>query len=151
MISKFIYDINSISTGSFIYNKTSDFNEVSIQINAWDNANNPSESIISLGILNSKSLNLLNVLNFPNPFSINTQFSFELTIDAEVSINIYTLEGRKIKTINSELYYLGYNKIYWDGKDEYGNLPANGVYLYKIVASNDNQKVNHIGRLAIFR
>ena len=149
--NKFIYDINSISTGSFIYNKTSDFNEVSIQINAWDNANNPSESIISLGILNSKSLNLLNVLNFPNPFSINTQFSFELTIDAEVSINIYTLEGRKIKTINSELYYLGYNKIYWDGKDEYGNLPANGVYLYKIVASNDNQKVNHIGRLAIFR
>ena len=91
------------------------------------------------------------MLNFPNPFSTNTQFSFELTIDAEVSINIYTLEGRKIKTINSELYYLGYNKIYWDGKDEYGNLPANGVYLYKIVASNDNQKVNHIGRLAIFR
>ena len=151
MISKFIYDINSISTGSFIYNKTSNFDEVSIQINAWDNANNPSESTINLGILNSKNLKLLNVLNFPNPFSINTQFSFELTIDAEVSINIYTLEGRKIKMINPELYYLGYNKIYWDGKDEYGNFPANGVYLYKMTASNNNQKVNHIGRLAIFR
>ena len=56
-----------------------------------------------------------------------------------------------IKMINPELYYLGYNKIYWDGKDEYGNFPANGVYLYKMTASNNNQKVNHIGRLAIFR
>ena len=151
MIDKFIYDINSITTGSFTFKKPQDFDEVSIKINAWDNANNPSESIINLSILKSNSLNILNVLNFPNPFSNNTQFSFELTSDAKVSINIYTLEGRKIKSIDPELYYLGHNKIYWDGRDEFGNLPANGVYLYKMIASNNDQKISFIGRLAIFR
>ena len=115
MIDKFVYDINSITTGSFTFKKLQEFDEVSIKINAWDNANNTSESIINLSILKSNSLNILNVLNFPNPFSNNTQFSFELTSDAKVSINIYTLAGRKIKSIDPELYYLGHNKIYWDG------------------------------------
>ena len=45
---------------------------------------------------------------------------------------------------------MGYNYIYWDGRDEYGGLLANGVYLYKISVKNDNnEKINKIGRIAI--
>ena len=50
-----------------------------------------------------------------------------------------------------ELCLLGYNNIYWDGKDEFGQLPANGAYLYKVTAKNSSQKIDHIGRLAIYR
>jgi hypothetical protein len=148
---KFIYDMNSINTGTFIYKDSFEFDEISISVDAWDNANNPSESDIKLRIINSDALRINNVFNFPNPMSFETKFTFELTIDAEVSINIYSLEGRKIKSIHPQLHFLGYNNIYWDGKDEFGNLPANGAYLYKLTANNGTQKIDYVGRLAIFR
>ena len=149
--NKFIYDMNSINTGTFLINNIPDSDEISFLINAWDNANNPSESEIRIKITNSDELSLINLFNFPNPMSIDTKFSFELTADAEVSINIYSLEGRRIKKIMPELCLLGYNNIYWDGKDEFGQLPANGAYLYKVTAKNSSQKIDHIGRLAIYR
>ena len=46
---------------------------------------------------------------------------------------------------------LGFNRISWNGRDEYGSLLANGVYIYKVKAEINNQKINHIGRLAIYR
>ena len=82
---------------------------------------------------------------------MDTKFSFELTANAEVSINIYSLDGRRIKKILPKLCILGHNNIYWDGKDEFGQLPANGAYLYKLTAKNSSHKIDQIGRLAIYR
>ena len=149
--NKFIYDMNSINTGTFLINNLQESDEISFRVNVWDNANNPSESEIRIKITNSDELSLINLFNFPNPMSMDTKFSFELTADAEVSINIYSLEGRRIKKILPELCLLGHNKIYWDGKDEFGQLPANGAYLYKVTAKNSSQKIDQIGRLAIYR
>ena len=102
-------------------------------------------------LLKSKKLDLLHVLNFPNPFANDTQFTFEVTASASVSIDVYTLEGQRIKSFYPEQFALGYHRIPWDGRDEFGNRLANGVYLYKMTAENDDQKINHIGRLAIYR
>ena len=150
-IDQFVYDDNSINTGTIIFNVSSDLDNLSLIISAWDNANNPTEAEIQLVLLKSNKLDMLRILNFPNPFSDETQFTFELTKDAKVSINIYTISGRKVKSIIERNQKLGFNRISWNGRDEYGNLLANGVYLYKIKAEINNQKINHIGRLAIYR
>ncbi len=148
---RFIYDVNSLNTGIIEHNIPSDQDQLSLVVSAWDNANNPTEARIDLILLKSKKLDLLHVLNFPNPFAHETKFTFELTDDAEISVDIYTLAGRRIKSILPVHFTIGHQQIYWNGRDEYGGMLANGVYLYKITANNGSQKINHVGRMAVFR
>jgi len=99
-------------------------------------------------------LQIFNVYNFPNPFSDQTYFTFKLTqIPDELKINIYTLTGRMIKQFNltaSELRY-DFNKIFWDGKDNDGDLIANGVYFYKIISKKGSESIHTTQKLAIVR
>jgi hypothetical protein len=90
--------------------------------------------------------------NYPNPFAIKTLIIYELTDQFEnLEINIYTLAGRKILTIdqyNAEtdllLNNIGYHEIPWNGRDKYNNFVANGVYFYEIKGTiDDNVKKTH--------
>lgn len=103
--------------------------------------------------VSSKS-ELLNVYNYPNPFSDETYFTFKLTqIPDELRIKIFTLAGRllrEITKIESELNY-DFNRIYWDGRDEDGDLIANGVYLYKVILKKGSEIKTATQKLAIMR
>jgi hypothetical protein len=102
----------------------------------------------------SKDAKILYAYNYPDPISKDTYFTFKLTqIPDELKINIYTVAGRLIKQItktSSELNY-DFNRIYWDGKDQDGDTPANGVYFYKIIISKDGQTQNITQKMAIIR
>jgi hypothetical protein len=102
----------------------------------------------------SNELNILDCYNYPNPFPRDTYFTFKLTqIPDELHINIFTVAGRLIRKItktSSDLNY-DFNRIYWDGKDENGDKPANGVYLYKVIISRNGEKHNITQKLAIIR
>lgn len=147
----FIYDINSISTGTYIQTIEAGEKEISLKITAWDNANNPSEQNLFLSISPLNDLQFRYVLNYPNPFSESTKFTFEITQAARISVNIYTLEGRRIRSIDSQNFPVGFHFINWNGKDKYGNNLANGVYLYRLKAENEEKTVDFIGRMAKFR
>lgn len=94
----------------------------------------------------SSETKLHQVYNYPNPFSNETYFTFRLSqIPDEVKIRIYTIAGRMIKEIvkkSSELNY-DLNKIFWNGRDEDGDVIANGTYLYKLLMKN-NDKVESV-------
>ncbi|MGB8317915.1 MAG: FlgD immunoglobulin-like domain containing protein, partial [Ignavibacteriaceae bacterium] len=97
---------------------------------------------------------LLNVYNYPNPFPKDTYFTFKLTqIPDELKIRIFTVAGRLVKEIekhSSDLNY-DFNKIYWDGRDQDGDMLANGVYFYKITLVKGDKKDNVIQKMAIVR
>ena len=97
-------------------------------------------------------LDITEVFNYPNPFSESTVFSFNFGATASNSkFNIYTISGRLIKTIEFEGKF-GYNEVDWDGMDAQGNLLANGVYLYKVIAQKEaGNKVEAIGKLVIIK
>ena len=81
----------------------------------------------------------MEVYNYPNPFANETYFTFRLSqIPEEVKIRIYTIAGRLIKEIAKQSSELNYdlNKIYWNGRDEDGDVIANGTYLYKMIMKN---------------
>jgi len=86
------------------------------------------------------------VLNYPNPFTTNTQFMFEHNLPGQVldiQVRIFTVSGKLVKSITTEAISDGNSvrNINWDGKDDFGGDLARGVYLYKIKASpseNDN-------------
>ena len=120
-------------------------------ISAWDNANNPSEKEILLYNSSENKVRIYNAFNFPNPFSNETKFTFEISSNAEVSISIYTVGGKKIKQINNKFYQQGFHRIDWNGRNQFGSLIANGVYIYKIIAKNSTSKTKHVGKIAIYR
>ncbi|OGU65711.1 MAG: hypothetical protein A2499_02955 [Stygiobacter sp. RIFOXYC12_FULL_38_8] len=99
-------------------------------------------------------LQLLNAYNYPNPFKDDTYFTFKLTqIPDELKIIIYTIAGRKIKEIKlsaAELKF-DFNRIFWDGRDQDGDLAANGVYLYKIISQKGSEKTELTQKLSVLR
>jgi hypothetical protein len=74
--------------------------------------------------------------NYPNPFNPETQISYQIANGGYISLNIYDLLGREIKTLVSEDQPPGYYTVSWDGKDESGNIVPSGVYLYTLNTGN---------------
>ncbi|PID57657.1 MAG: hypothetical protein CR986_08725 [Ignavibacteriae bacterium] len=97
---------------------------------------------------------LLNVYNYPNPFNKDTYITFKLTqIPEEVKIKVFTISGRLIKEINLNPSQLNYdlNKIYWDSRDEDGDLVGNGIYLYKVIMTANGKKQDVTQKMAVVR
>lgn len=97
---------------------------------------------------------LLNVYNYPNPFANETWFTFKLTqIPDELRIIVYTVAGRKIRDIIVPVSQLKYdfNKIHWDGRDEDGDILANGVYLYRVVMKKAEKTERITEKIAIIK
>lgn len=90
------------------------------------------------------------LLNYPNPFSTSTRFVFTLTGDLvpdEVFIQIMTISGRVVREISeSEIgpIQIGRNitEFAWDGRDQFGDLLANGVYLYRVKAQINGKDID---------
>ena len=151
--NRFIYDPNSIQTGIIQPNLDGFSETINIHIKAWNSANKPSEKDIYLNQAENNSLRLFQVMNYPNPFKTSTQFVFEISTPAEVSIDVYTLSGRKIKSFEKKTFQTaGYYTVNWeDGRDSFGGELANGVYLYRVKADANGSSVSTIGRMAKFR
>ena len=92
------------------------------------------------------------MVNYPNPFSTSTRFVFTLTgLEApdEIIIQIMTVSGRVVREITEDelgTIQIGRNisEYAWDGKDEFGDPLANGVYLYTVKAQINGEKIKHL-------
>ncbi|MBI1927242.1 carboxypeptidase regulatory-like domain-containing protein [Candidatus Poribacteria bacterium] len=79
--------------------------------------------------------------NFPNPFNPETWIAYELAEDVNVSIQIYDVTGRRVRTLDLGQRAAGYyvdraKAAYWDGRNDTGERVASGVYLYRLTAGN---------------
>lgn len=79
--------------------------------------------------------------NFPNPFNPETWIAYELAADVNVSIQIYDVTGRLVRTLDLGQRAAGYyvdrvKAAYWDGRNDTGERVASGVYLYRLTAGN---------------
>ena len=92
-----------------------------------------------------------NLLPYPNPFSTSTRFAYTLTGDSPLNqgqtmkIQIMTVSGRVVREITQD--EIGQLKVgthltdfAWDGKDDFGSLLANGVYLYRVIIKDKNKQ-----------
>ncbi|MCX6175742.1 MAG: T9SS type A sorting domain-containing protein [Ignavibacteriales bacterium] len=74
--------------------------------------------------------------NYPNPFNPETQISYKLSAGGFISLSVYDLLGREIKTLVSKEQPAGYYSVSWNGKNEFGNAVPSGVYMYSLKTSN---------------
>jgi hypothetical protein len=70
--------------------------------------------------------------NYPNPFNPTTKIEFTLSKSGFVTLQIYDILGRKVRTLVSEHLSSGYKSVIWDGKNDDGKDIASGVYFYQL-------------------
>lgn len=90
--------------------------------------------------------------NFPNPFNPSTVISFKLPEESLVTLIIYDILGRRVRTLVSNASYAaGVHKLTWDGGDDSGNSLASGLYVYRIQArTNRFHKTYQESRKLVF-
>ena len=90
-----------------------------------------------VNLTNAPQTELLN--NYPNPFNPETWIPFRLAEDADVTLTIYDVGGRMVRTLDighskAGIYESRNKAIYWDGKNDLGEDVASGVYFYHLSA-----------------
>ena len=119
-----------------------------VKVEAWDVYNNVGYGFVDFVVSRSAKLALERVLNYPNPFTTSTRFQFEHNFagrSLEVLVSIYTVSGKLVKSIRHQTLARGYrvDDIHWDGRDEFGQDLAKGVYVYQVtlrVEGEENRK-----------
>ena len=76
---------------------------------------------------------------YPNPFNPMTILSYDLPEDAFVSITIYDMLGRQVKTLINDQQTAGYRSTQWNAANNAGSPVSAGIYLYMIQAGDFSQ------------
>ncbi len=127
-----------------------------ISVKAWDVYNNSNESYTEFIVASSAKAALSHVLNYPNPFTTQTEFMFEhnlATENIQYKIEIFSVSGKLVKTIMQTIHSgrsenacegetitgsYRVNGIIWDGTDDFGDPIGKGVYVYKVSVKSDS-------------
>ena len=72
--------------------------------------------------------------NYPNPFNPTTQIKYDIAEDSFVSITIFDVMGRNIRTLMNVNQTAGYHSVRWDAKNDMGEGVSAGMYIYVIQA-----------------
>lgn len=73
--------------------------------------------------------------NYPNPFNPTTAIEYDLPRQETVTLTIYDILGRKVKTLlENRPQHAGRHWIIWDGKDDGGRAVSSGIYFYRLTA-----------------
>ncbi len=141
---KVIYDLGYLSNGGH-----------TVKVKAWDNSNNSSEASISFLVEPNGKFMLRHIISYPNPFSGQTSIRAEHNRPDEyldITINIYSLDGRIIKIIKTKDITSGYvlTPVTWDGTLEGGKRAGKGIYPYSVtVITGKGETANAWGRMII--
>ena len=79
-----------------------------------------------------QAFNLYN--NYPNPFNPVTTLRYDIPENSHVTITIYDMLGRQVKTLINQTQDAGYKSLIWDATNDYGKPVSAGIYLYQIQA-----------------
>ncbi len=74
--------------------------------------------------------------NHPNPFNPVTRIDFSLARAEQVTVALYDVSGRLVRTLVDRRLGAGVHSTEWDGRDKGGNAVAGGVYFYRLTAGN---------------
>jgi len=151
-------DLDTYQSGEIRYH----FSEIEagahqLTFKVWDVNNNSSEKTIEFFVQDDEDVSLDKVYNYPNPFTSQTEFLFEhnqACNSMDVQVQIFTISGRLVKSIHQNVNTNGYrvNGVFWDGKDDFGDNLARGVYIYKLKATTlDGRSASKTQKLVLLK
>jgi len=74
------------------------------------------------------------LVNRPNPFNPLTVVGFDVPRSGHVSVMVYDVAGRHVRTLVDGVRSAGMHEVAWNGLDERGRAVSSGVYLARMVA-----------------
>ncbi|MBU6343373.1 MAG: T9SS type A sorting domain-containing protein, partial [Bacteroidetes bacterium] len=121
-----IYPLRSLSVGKH-----------TLSVKGWDIANNAGTGYTEFFVAENGKAALDHVLNYPNPFTTSTNFQFDHNLAGQildVQISIFSVSGKLVKTLFHAAPADGFRvtDIHWDGRDDFGDVLAKGVYVYRV-------------------
>ena len=82
--------------------------------------------------------------NYPNPFNPETWIPYRLSEEGQVSVSIYDTNGARIRTLSLGYQSAGFYQdqgraAYWDGRNDFGEPVASGIYFYQLITPSFQQ------------
>jgi hypothetical protein len=74
--------------------------------------------------------------NLPNPFNPSTEIAFDLPAAGHVTLRIYDVTGRSVRTLVDGRLEPAAHRIRWDGRDDHGRRVGSGIYFYHLRAGD---------------
>ena len=116
--------------------------DYTLTLKVWDIYNNSGTATIDFTVINSSGMHIENAFNAPNPMTDETCFVFDhnqVGNNMKVDIYIYDIMGRWVTTLSEQVSGTSTRiaPIRWNGRGAHGECLRNGLYVYRIVATND--------------
>ena len=70
--------------------------------------------------------------NYPNPFNPSTNINYDLPEESHVTVTVFDIIGKHVKTLVQDNQSAGFKTIRWDGKNQNNENVAAGMYVYQI-------------------
>ena len=95
---------------------------------------------VSIANANALTPNQFKVFNaYPNPFNPVTTLRYQLPEANMVTVTIYDMAGKEVKTLIHQQQTAGLHGIQWNGTNNLGNMVSAGIYLYQVQSGVYNQ------------
>ena len=110
--------------------------------------------VVAVGAVNvmvASGLVLANLLIYPHPIADETAFTYVLSHDADVTVEVFSLAGRLVRRLQPGRQAAGFQQTPWDSRSDSGQRLASGTYLCRVVARSANGTVEHRRPLTIVK
>jgi hypothetical protein len=87
----------------------------------------------------------------PNPFNPTTTIAYSLAGRSHVTIRVYDIAGRVVRTLVDGDAEPGEHKVVWDGTTDAGQRAASGVYFVKMEGSGDAGSFSEVGKAVMLK
>ena len=116
--------------------------DYTLTLKVWDIYNNSGTATVDFTVVNNSGIVIENLFNAPNPVTDETHFVFDHNQggnNMKVDIYIFDIMGRWVTTLSQVVSGSStrVDPIRWDGRSAQGSDLRNGVYVYRVVATND--------------
>ena len=85
--------------------------------------------------------------NYPNPFNPHTDINFSVQYPSELSLSIYSTEGKLIRIINLGSLRIGNHSVSWNGRDQKMSQVPSGIYIYVL----GTDKNSGVGKMTLLK
>ncbi|KAA9325272.1 type IX secretion system sortase PorU [Hymenobacter busanensis] len=125
-----------------------------LKVKAWDTFNNSAERTVEFVVAKDEKLAIEHVLNYPNPFATHTTFHFDHNRPGEaldVQVQIFTVSGKLVRTLSAVVpaSQSHVKDVEWNGRDEYNDQLARGVYVYRVSVRTGSSQVSKFEKLVL--
>lgn len=131
--------------------------EHTLTLKVWDVFNNSSEASLSFVVVESGQMVIENLINYPNPFVDETFFVFDHNqagLNMDIEIQIFDISGRLVKKLQGQITGTAFRSepVRWDGTSDNGHKLPKGLYIYRLLATNEKgQQADKRAKLIFYR